>query len=620
MTDPLSRLRRFLSELKRRKVYRMAAFYAAVAFVLIQVADLTFVRLGLPAWTVTFVIVLAAVGFPLTLVTTWSLEITPEGLRRTSAHDAERKNAGASLESSSDSEPQAGERSIAVLPFRSIGRGEPSALGEGMHDALLTRLSNVSGLKVISRTSVRQYRETDKTTAQIARELGVKWVVEGAFQEMDDEIQVNAQLIDPRTDTHRWAASYRRNLTTGGLFDLQSELTKEVTYSLEAELTPGEKNRVERRPTRDLDAYRLYTEGRRKLGRRSFDVEPGRTVEEAAASFQLAIERDGDFALAWAGLADAAVVHQRMLKWTELATDPDTAERIGLTATALKDLPDPEEAARRALELDPELAEAHASIGVLRLEQMDAPSAADALHRSADLKPSYWEAHHWLGELYLKIGQPRRALEHITLAVELNPRHAFARHWLYDAYLAVGEAEKSLQEARRQQGMGLEDRLAIMGEVRALTNLGRTRAARELAEEEIAEVGIETIWGGWAGAYLVQILAAEDEEERAREYLRQLVASAAGPGMIAWAHAGLGDGNEAVRTYREMDPKAWSLIGVTHAIRYPYAVGLNALEDASGYADLLRLMNGAWGLNPDGSLPESVEDRAVYAPEAGTND
>lgn len=603
---PFQRVRRFLAELKRRKVYRVAAVYAGVAFVTLQAARLIFPSLAVPGWVFDTLVVLALFGFPIAVVLAWAFERTPEGVRRTAGSDSEKD---LPAEGSADySEPRAGERSIAVLPFRSLGSGNPGVFGDGMHDALLTRLSNVSDLKVISRTSVQQYRGTKKTTAEIARELGVKWVVEGGVQEIENQIQVNAQLIDPRTDTHRWAKSYRRDLTTGDLFDLQSALTKEIAQSLKTELTPEEKSRIEERPTGNLDAYRLYIQGRRQLGRRSFDVQPAKTIREAADSFQQAIDRDADFALAWAGLADAVAAHERMRIWADLAANSEAeVRRVGLDAHSVSDLPRPEEAARRALELDPELAEAHASMGFVQLQGMDAPAAARSLHRAVELQPSYWEAHHWLGELYLKIGQPHRALDHTTLAVELNPRHALARHWLYDTYLQTAQPGKSLEEARRQQKMGLEEKTAVMGEVRALVALDRLDEARALAEEEVSELGAETDWGGWFRAYLVQILATGNDTDRAQEYLRELEAMNADPSMRAWAYAGLGEGDRALEMYRELAREAWGRIGSVGGLRYASSFGLDALEAASGYDDLLQTVNEYWGLNPDGSLPDSVD-------------
>jgi TolB-like protein len=605
MSNVFASIRKFFSELRRRNVYKVAAVYGAVAFVVVQAARLLVPAMVLPEWLYRTVVAAALLGFPFALVFAWAFELTPEGVQQRPVE--EDKGDAPSPQGRSPVEPRAGDRSVAVLPFRSLGREEPSPFGEGMHDALLTQLSKVSGLKVISRTSVQQYRGTKKTTAAIARELGVKWVVEGGVQEFENQIQVNAQLIDPRTDTHRWAESYRRDLTAQDLFELQSDLTKHIARSLEAELTSEEKSRVEQQPTRNLKAYRLYISGRQQLARCSFDVKPAATVQEAAESFRQAIDRDAEFALAWAGLADAAAVHQRMVTWAQLAADSDAARRIGIADGSGSALPKPEEAARRALEIDPDLAEAHASMGFVHLQNMDAPAASQALHQALETQPSYWEAHHWLGELYLKIGQPQRALDHVSLAVELNPQHAQARHWLYDAYLAAGQPEASLEEARRQQQRGLEQKLAVMGEVRALVNLGQLEEARALAEEEVSELGVDTVWGGWFQAYRVQILAAQDETDQAREQLRALQAAEAHPSMVAWAHAGAGEGGQAVAMYQQMGKDAWGRIGTIVALRYPATYGLSALKEAPGYPELIRELNQAWGLTSDGSIPTETD-------------
>ncbi|MFW6010790.1 MAG: efflux RND transporter permease subunit, partial [Gemmatimonadota bacterium] len=264
-------MKQLFSELKRRKVYHVAVTYAVVAFVTLQAAELIF-----PATTLEGIydvlVVIAFVGFPLALVLAWAFEMTPDGVRRTST-GGEAGTAGAPEDASfsteerrsrsrramsalvalglvgaavaggwwyltgggseQSEEARLGDRSIAVLPFEALGQEVRGPFTEGMHDDLLARLSNVSDFKVISRTTVQRYRDTDLTTAEIAAELGVRWVLEGGVQEMGEEIQVNAQLIDPRSDTHAWAESYRRDLTAESLFDLQSEITQQIAQALE---------------------------------------------------------------------------------------------------------------------------------------------------------------------------------------------------------------------------------------------------------------------------------------------------------------------------------------------------------------------------------------------------
>jgi TolB-like protein/Tfp pilus assembly protein PilF len=492
--------------------------------------------------------------------------------------------------------------SIAVLPFETIGAGKPSAFTEGIHGDILTRLANVSGLKVISRTSVQQYGETLKPTPEIGEELGAAWVVEGEVQEAGGTVQVNARLIDARTDQQAWAREYQRALTAENLFAIQGEITRDIARSLRAELTAGERERIAGAPTEDLQAYRLYVQGRQRLAHVAFSRPE--ILTEAVPYFRRAVERDSSFALAWVGLADAAAYvdyYKTYLGW------PDTLRTPRVNK---------EEAARIALELDPNLAEAHASMGLIQLVDGDAPAAARQLRKAIDLKPSYWEAHQWLGYLYLIIGRAQGAVGHLELALELNPEHAFARHWLYDAYLAAGEAKKSLEEARRQQRLGLEGVAAIAGEVRALYRLERFEEARRTAQEQVADRGPETTWGAWFRAYLVGIHAAEGDTASARKYLDQLRdADLPTLGMLAWAYAGL-DVGQALAIYQRLGETDWRRIGPSHQFRYGTGTDMERLRADPRYEELLQAANRSWGLTPDGSIPTADDVSLPSDPEA----
>lgn len=268
----------------------------------------------------------------------------------------------------------ASDRPIAVLPFGTIGTTEVPPFTDGIHGDLLTRLSRLSGLQVISRTSVLPYRDTDTPIRQIARELGVRWVLEGEVQEAGDQVQVNTRLVDAQADQQVWARDYRRDLTAESLFDIQGDITEKIARSLKAELTPEEKRQVEQRPTDNLAAYRLYAQGRGNLDQRT---EEG--IRQALDYFQRAIEQDPDYALAWAGLTDALSLFAFYG-----FTPPD-------------DAPDPMGAARRAVDLDPKLGEARTSLGIHHAIRHEGPAALQELSRAVGLAPSYAEAHIWLG-------------------------------------------------------------------------------------------------------------------------------------------------------------------------------------------------------------------------------
>ena len=479
------------------------------------------------------------------------------------------------------------DRSIAVLPFTNLGGGEDvTSITMGLHDVLLTRLSNISDLQVISRTSVEKFRNTDLSLPLIADSLGVQWIVEGGVQEAGGQVRVNAKLIDPQNGVQQWADSYQRELTAEDLFAIQEDITGEITNALQAELTAGERDRVTGIPTQNLGAYRLYVQGRQELAQQRFGE--NKHAVRAAELFRKAIEQDSTFALAWAGLADAGA--------------GDLPDSLNLPDVSQK------EAARRALELDPDLAEAHAAMGNVHLTEMNGPAAVRQLRRAIELKPSYWEAHHLLGVFQLITGKVEEALNHLELAVELNPRHAMARHGLYDAFLAAGQAKKSLQEARKQQRLGLEKTSAIAGEVRALFGLRQLDEARLLAEKQVSDPNVLPSWKNWFRAYLVSINSAAGDTARAQKYLDQLQSgNEKDPAKLGQAYAALGQTDLSLKAYQRLSNSDWSRFGPSVEFRYGIMYELKPFRHDPRYDELIQKANKAWGLNPDGSMPEDKE-------------
>jgi len=418
--------RDFFAELKRRNVYKVAVAYAIVGWLLVQIATQVFPFLEIPNWVVRLVIVLVAAGFPIALVIAWAFELTPEGIKRTEDVDLAasarqpRKHAwifvvivGATLSiglffigryvgrtTASAAGNEVPAKSIAVLPFDNLSRDPDNAFfAEGVQDEILTRLAKVADLKVIARTSTQRFKSAPENLPDIANQLGVANILEGSVQRANDQVRVNVQLINALTSTHLWADTYDRKLTD--IFAVESDIAKTIADTLQAKLTGSEKQMIAAQPTSDTAAYELYHKGRSLWEKRSGD-----NIPKAISFYEQAIARDPNYALAYAGLADAYI----LLPY--------------YTATAQRDAsPKAKEAALQALRLDPNLAEAHAAVGkVLNFAEIDLAGSIREFQRAIELKPNYATAHHWLGAGPLvDLGRFEDAIAHGNRAIELDP-------------------------------------------------------------------------------------------------------------------------------------------------------------------------------------------------------
>ena len=265
----------FFEEVKRRKVYRVAAAYIVVAAGIIQMASAAFPAWELPNWALRLVIVLLLFGFPIALILAWAYDITAQGVRATLTIGVPRSNrrrniitlvaTGVAISAAAGFfllprvSARKIDKSIAVLPFENLSEEKTNAFfADGMQDEILTNLSRIADLKVISRTSVMQYKSgIARNLREIGQELGVAHVVEGSVQRSGNRVRVNAQLVDVRTDRHLWGQTYDRDLAD--VFAIQSEIAKSIADQLEAKLSPIEKDAIERPPTTDVTAFDLYT-------------------------------------------------------------------------------------------------------------------------------------------------------------------------------------------------------------------------------------------------------------------------------------------------------------------------------------------------------------------------
>src|SRR5256886_6046258 len=328
----------FCAELKRRNVYKVAVAYAIVSWLLIQIATQVFPFFEIPNWVVRLVVLLLIIGFPIALFLSWAFEITPEGIKRAEDVDVGKsithqtgrklvwstavlavvaialfayqvwrsKSTVGSVTSSSRSEETTAsipKKSIAVLPFENLSRDPDNAFfTDGVQDEILTDLAKVADLKVISRTSVMQYKTgAQRNLREIGQQLGVAHLLEGSVQRAANKVRVNAQLIDARNDAHLWAQTYDRDLAD--VFAIQSEIAKAIADQLQAKLSPSEKVAMEQRPTSDVAAFDLYSRAKTLLLSTSFNAIAGKNMLQAVDLLNQAVARDSSFFEAYAQLA-----------------------------------------------------------------------------------------------------------------------------------------------------------------------------------------------------------------------------------------------------------------------------------------------------------------------------
>jgi TolB-like protein/Tfp pilus assembly protein PilF len=449
MAEP-SGPRAFLAELRRRRVIRVVVVYAVVAWVVIQVADTVVPRLDLPDWAVTLIIVVALLGLPLAIVLAWAFDITPAGVRRTPPQ--RRKSGGAARpgdagrlshsrglgyvgtgflvalvglglashylgrdEPERDAGDAALDRAIAVLPFVDLSPGgDQQHFVDGMTEDILTRLSTISDLHVISRTSVMQYRGTTKNLRQIGEELGVGRALEGSVRRADDRVRIVVQLMDARSDRQLWAETYDRELTD--IFQVQSEIAERIATALRLRLTPEARDRLAYAGTWNIEAYDLYLKGREYFNR-SFESpqEFWDNVSAAIAFFRRALEADSAYAPAYAGLSEAF------------------RHAVGLPAAARRD--SAQVYARRAIALAPDLPDGYVQLARV-LPEADREAALDHLRRAVALEPNHADAIATMAHLYQYAGRLVEALAGFRHAAALDPGfadHARSVAWIYRA-------------------------------------------------------------------------------------------------------------------------------------------------------------------------------------------
>ena len=436
------------SKLRHRRVAQWGLAYAAGAWVLLQVLGFVSDAFAWPATVKQIATIVLAVGLPIVVVLGWYHG--ERGQRRVSGPElavltlllligggllwlySKRSVPTTTTTTAETPAPVSaavdGRPSIAVLPFDNRSRLEDDAyFVDGIHDDILTQLSKVSALKVISRTSVEQFRDTKLPMKAIADELGVTKVLEGGVQRAGDRVRVTVQLIDAATDAHLWAENYDRELSAANIFAIQSEVATAIAGALKASLTVGEQARIDVIPTRNLEAWEAYQLGKQRMAKRTSGA-----LGEAERFFRQAIDRDPKFALAYVGLADAV----------QLQADYSGVPLDAALARA-------EKAVAEALKLDPNLAEAWAARGGIAMGRAQGEIAERFLRRAIELNPNYATAHQWLSMVLRGTGALQEAQEHAERAVQLDPLSARANVNLAQGFETLGRFDEAVTRFRR---------------------------------------------------------------------------------------------------------------------------------------------------------------------------
>jgi len=445
--------RNFFSELKRRNVYKVAVAYIVAGWALSQGIAQVFPVFDVPNWAIRSIVILIIVGLPIALVLAWSFEITPEGIKRTETADAMPESARQkkhtwiyvvvigglvsiglfflgrySAENQTASPSGISNKSIAVLPFDNLSRDPDNAyFTEGVEDEILTQLAKVADLKVISRASTQHFKSAPENLPAIAKQLGVTNILEGSVQKAADQVRVNVQLISAMTGAHLWADTYDRKLTD--IFAVESDIARAIAENLQAKLTGSAEQVLASKPTENPQAHELYLRGRYFWNRRT-----GENLKKAADYFQQAIGKDPKYALAYSGLADCHVL---------LPVYPD------LGSNPREELPQALSAARKAVQLDDTLAEAHSSLARALASDLQLSAAVSEFNRAIELNPNYATAHQWFGECLQSQGRVEEGLAELKRAQELDPLSLIINSLLGFAFDTAGKSDEAIAQLRK---------------------------------------------------------------------------------------------------------------------------------------------------------------------------
>jgi len=439
----------FFEELKRRRVFRVAASYAVVAFIIMQLVEIVFPIFNFPQWTSQFVIILVLIGFPISVILSWVFDRTPQGYVITeSSPKAAVKTDSISKENGSfyknkknwlliagviagvligrfgqtsiSSDIYINEKSIAVLPFDNLSNDQDDEyFADGMTEDILTELSKIKDLLVISRTTIMKYKNTNKSLKEIGKELGVANILEGTIRRVGERVRITGQLINAISDKHLWAEKYDRDIKD--IFAVQDEVANAIANALRIELSDEESMMISESQTESIEAYDYYIKGRRL----SYFYESAKR-EEALENYKKAIQIDPNYALPYAGISR---VRMSQISFQPIETN--------FTSIALKEA---EKYAKKSVALGPNIPEAHFALGFFYNQTEKYDLAFESFNTAIMLNPSHAHAHDEIADVYLyKYGDFNRAIPWYDKALRIDPELVPSKWFKSEILLRKGQ-------------------------------------------------------------------------------------------------------------------------------------------------------------------------------------
>ncbi len=561
------------AELKRRNVFRVGVAYLVVAWLLIQVADVMIDNIGAPDWFFRGIMLVLGIGFPIVLVFAWAFELTPEGIKKEKDIDRSQSITNTTgrkldraimvvmalalayfaldkfvLETREDaaaiqavevqqvaaptlaepvavSEPQPQtedlRKSIVVLPFVNMSADpDQEYFSDGLSEELLNVLAKIDDLRVISRTSAFAFKGKEISIPEIARQLDVAYVLEGSVRSAGNQVRITAQLIEVANDSHLWSDAYNRGMEN--VFEVQVEISEAIAQALQVELgSVGDSGR----PTDNLEAYQLFLRGRHH-----YQARGEASMGLAITALEQAIELDPGYADAWANLAAAYAVMSYYVSegYTEFYQKAD-------------------EAARKAITLDPRNGFGHAVLGLLHHGEMQFEQAMQELDLAIQLSPSESNAYLWAGITLSTLGYANEAIEYLQRAESFDPVFPNLQNWLYTLHVMAGEFQQARIYADRLRELDPAFELNFAGEI------ALAQRDLDLAEKEILEY-LENPEAATMRKIIKEMFRAMREPARLPEAIQDILALQDESAFVGtfWALYRLGELDQAITDWRRV--------------------------------------------------------------------